>query len=29
MVTVDPAMATKAENVVPLAPLEVLASDEH
>ena len=24
-VTVDPAMATKAENVVPLAPLEVLA----
>jgi len=26
-VTVDPAMATKAENVVPLAPLDVLAAD--
>jgi predicted nucleic acid-binding protein len=27
LVTVDPAMATKAENVVPLAPLDVLAAD--
>ncbi len=27
LVTVDPAMATKAESVVPLAPLDVLAAD--
>jgi predicted nucleic acid-binding protein len=27
LITVDPAMAAKSQNVVPLAPLEVLAAD--